>query len=393
MKNPFAAGATATSRIVLLVLVILVACGVGVGAAELADQLRGESRDASAVGPAGDVDSAGAWIYDPDRPLGWDQLAATASAPDPRSDHSLVYASVTGRVILFGGRGADGALGDTWAYDVVTRDWTELPASSSGMSPEPRGTHSLTFVPLTNEVVLFGGSGDEGVLGDTWTYDLLRNAWMAAAPGEPLPAVISEPVARQCHAAAFDPVAGRVILFGGLADADEVLGDTWSYDPIRRLWTELHAGGDGPAPRHGHSMVFDPTSGRVIMVGGTNGEGTVLDETWAYDSGNDCWTQLQPLSPMPGRSASAAACASTTGTLTLFGGHDPQNNASADTWTYDFDGSWVRVYAGDVTPSARASSSMVYCELTDTHLLFGGRDEAGNPLSDTWIYWSPAKWW
>lgn len=393
MKNPFVAGATATSRIVLIVLVILVACGVGVGAAELSAQLRGESCDARAEGPTGDVDSAGAWIYDPDRPLGWHQLAAAASAPDPRSDHSMAYASVIGRVILFGGRGADGVLGDTWAYDVVTRDCAELQASSSGTSPEPRGGHSLTFVPLTNEVVLFGGQGDEGVLSDTWTYDPLRNAWTAAAPGEPLPAIISEPGARHAHATAFDPVAGRIILFGGLTDEDVVLGDTWSYDPIRRLWIELHPGGDGPAPRYGHSIEFDLASGRVIMVGGTDGGGTVLNETWAYDSGGDRWTRLQPPSPAPRLSASAVACASTTGTVTLFGGLDPQDNPSGDTWSYDFDSSWVQVYGGDVTPSARASGSMAYCGLTDTHVLFGGMDEAGHPLGDMWIYWSPAKWW
>ncbi len=85
-----------------------------------------------------------------------------------------------------------------------------------------------------------------------------------------------------------------MILFGGFDASDTPLGDTWAYDPVANSWTELHPSGGSPPARIGHSMVYDPVARRVMMFGGSAQAGAAFGDTWAYDAGANSWTELQP---------------------------------------------------------------------------------------------------
>ena len=54
-------------------------------------------------------------------------------------------------MILFGGFGASGVLGDTWAWNGT--EWRKLAESG----PEPRGMGYLAYDARRDRVVLFGG--------------------------------------------------------------------------------------------------------------------------------------------------------------------------------------------------------------------------------------------
>jgi DNA-directed RNA polymerase specialized sigma24 family protein len=252
-----------------------------------------------------------------------------------------------------------------------------------------RQGQSMAFAPVTGSVVLFGGAGAAGPLQDTWAYDPLRNAWSECTTSGPSGMVaISPPSPRQEQSMVFDPLTGQVILFGG-AGEDGPLGDTWSCEPISSTWIELHPLGPLPVPRGGQAMVFDITTGQVYLVGGA-GAGGVLGDIWAYDAAGNTWASLSQYSfSWPFRSGQAMACSSATGRIVLFGGQRMDWKASADTWFSDAGRNWTGVPAGDGDPSARSGSSMVYCELTDSIVLFGGVDADGELLNDTWVYWQP----
>ena len=88
--------------------------------------------------------------------------------------------------------------------------------------------------------------------GDTWEWDGAKWQLIDA----------SGPTARDHHATAWDPVSGRVVLFGG-DDGSGVTADTWAWDG--RQWTRL--ANDGPPPRATHGLAFDAQRGRLLCRG------------------------------------------------------------------------------------------------------------------------------
>jgi hypothetical protein len=89
------------------------------------------------------------------------------------------------------------------------------------------------------------------------------------------------------------------------------------------------------------------------------------------------WT-LAGSSPQA-RTSSAMAYSPTDDLAILFGGRDDYGKLLRDTWQL-MDGRWIPLDP-EQTPSARSGHSLTYIDSTDEILLFGGRDESGN-LSD-----------
>jgi hypothetical protein len=84
-----------------------------------------------------------------------------------------------------------------------------------------------------NTIVMFGGTDvNRHSLGDTWTFDGVQ--WTAATP-------VHAPCPRHSARMAFDPVNGKMLLFGGSIDTDDpkppgcelqvgLQNDTWLWD-------------------------------------------------------------------------------------------------------------------------------------------------------------------
>jgi hypothetical protein len=101
----------------------------------------------------------GVWrqLYPETRPT-HRQFAAMSSHPDERG------------VLLFGGHGGEGnphLLADTWIFD--GENWQELHPLTS---PSPRREAAMTYDAMNGQVILFGGRGDNEYLDDTWILAL-----------------------------------------------------------------------------------------------------------------------------------------------------------------------------------------------------------------------------
>ncbi|HIE71069.1 MAG TPA: hypothetical protein EYP98_13340, partial [Planctomycetes bacterium] len=102
------------------------------------------------------------WEYDG---VDWTQ-STPASSPSARYNHAMVYDSVRGKVVMFGGQ-APGTTNDTWEYDGV--NWTQVTTTSS---PSARYAHAMAYDSARGKVVMFGGVvGSNGFFNDTWEYD------------------------------------------------------------------------------------------------------------------------------------------------------------------------------------------------------------------------------
>ena len=105
------------------------------------------------------------------------------------------------------------------------------------------------------------------------------------------------PPARYGAAVAFDPSSKQLMLFGGATVSNQahpgvssLLGDTWAWDG--HTWQQLHPA-TSPPPLYGASLVQDPSSGHLLLVGGSGAQdanGVLLQQgTWSWDG--QTWTR------------------------------------------------------------------------------------------------------
>ncbi len=159
--------------------------------------------------------------------------------PEGREGHSTVYDSERADLVLFGGwRRGDGRLGDTWEWDGVR--WAQVAAEGDG-GPSARVYHAMAYDAARGVTVLFGGYDGADFLGDTWTWNGVQWAQVTWAwDGVRWARVAAEgeggPSARRGHAMAYDAAREVIVLFGGRG-VDGLLGDTWWWDGER--WTEV----------------------------------------------------------------------------------------------------------------------------------------------------------
>ncbi|MHC4915239.1 MAG: kelch repeat-containing protein [Planctomycetota bacterium] len=108
---------------------------------------------------------------------------ALSSQPPPRCFSPMVFDPKTKKILLFGGNQLDRNLADTWAYDTATRTWEE---HRPELSPSPRHSHGLVYLPKSRKVALVGGwrTRVEGkhedhfaLTPEAWTYDAAARKW------------------------------------------------------------------------------------------------------------------------------------------------------------------------------------------------------------------------
>ncbi len=253
---------------------------------------------------------------------GWDRPSGHGPAPVPRSGAALAYDAADGYSILFGGCGVHICpLGDTWKLQGGI--WTNL-TSSLAVAPPPRS--GATFVDDVHDgyLLLFGGEGSAGAMGDAWRFS--GGAW------SPLVAVGDvTPPPRSGAAGVYDSVDGLVLLFGGLDASGTVLGDTWNY--AGGTWTQL--GGSGfvaPSPRSNAAVAFDPSDAITVLFGGQSASMGPLADTWSFHSGR--WSNLSASVGTAPSARYSAATASDPGrnALVLYGGQN--STILSDSWEF-----------------------------------------------------------
>ncbi len=195
-----------------------------------------------------------------------------ATSPTGREQAAAVYDSRRHRVVLFGGD--DGALeNDVWEYDGAR--WIDVTPPAADPQPEPRRGHAMAYDPTLGVVVMFGGHGQTGPLGDTWEWN--GSAWTDVTPA-------SGPPATENTAMTYDPIRNQCVLFGGNTAAG-LVNTTWLYDG---QWTQATVGGTPPSARQFPVLVFDAVRGHVVEVTGQNAGTGVLGNIVEWDGAS--WT-------------------------------------------------------------------------------------------------------
>jgi outer membrane protein assembly factor BamB len=196
------------------------------------------------------------------------------NSPSPRSDAAMVWDSASGRVVLFGGRSVNGGvMNDTWEFGPA--GWSRVPVV---VSPPARTEAGFAMDASTKEAILFGGlsGGISGpaFLNDTWSFN--GTAWSNVT----VDATMSPP-ARASAVFVANATPGVLLLFGGLG-VSGILGDTWEYSAGN--WKEL-APTESPPPTYAAGASYDAATGSVLVVGGMEATGPVAS-VWSFSAGN-----------------------------------------------------------------------------------------------------------
>jgi hypothetical protein len=127
-----------------------------------------------------------------------------ASPLTARTDASAIWTRYDGRIIIWGGRGADGSmLGDGATYDVRHHRWRMMPASPI----EPRAGASA-FWDKAGMLVIGGTDANGAGLTDGVAFDVDRGEWSTIDPGLPVGPISASGDWNGLTAAAPDPCGG-----------------------------------------------------------------------------------------------------------------------------------------------------------------------------------------
>jgi hypothetical protein len=146
----------------------------------------------------------------------WTDRTPKGAVPVKRCLHDCFWSSA-GQLILYGGQTTGvPALGDLWSFDPTSGAW-----SQAADPPAPARQLFGLATHAGGAVLHGGGSADRGYLDDTWRLDHAARAMTKVE-------VATAPPARSGTALVVDPFTTDVLLFGGQG-SDGLLGDTWAF--------------------------------------------------------------------------------------------------------------------------------------------------------------------
>jgi hypothetical protein len=351
----------------------------------------------------------------------WSQLV-TSGTPPPDAQGDLFFDAPRDRMLQVRGGGS------VWALSMdATPTWTSI-----ANAPLPPGLHDARIAhdPARDRLIWFGSSSAN----DTWAFALATATWSLVEPGSPIPirsrptAVAARPwdalvvfggasnttwrlplngvgdfeqvttagtvpSARSGHAAIYDPVRQRMIVFGG--------NDGFLRNDVRSLtigptptWSAIAPTGTPPPGRESSHAIYDPIRDRMVVFGGYAGS-TYFRGAWALAlGGTPAWTELAPDAALPQTSYNYVVYDSRRDRLIAIGADVFQTHA----WWMPAGGPATWTEFGSAM-DALTEFAADYDSVGDRVLLYGGLRASGtdprlelwqmNPTSGQWSTLSP----
>lgn len=225
------------------------------------------------------------------------------------------------------------------------------------------------YQPATGRIVKFGGSGLGAVSSLTSEWD--GDQWIDYP-------ILGGPQGRQEQAmVALDD---RVLMFGGRNQSGTVLDELWEWRD--HTWKALSA---APAPRYGAMMFHDRVHDRVIVFGGNDASAVTTNTMWAWDGTQ--WSVLVPAHAPPARAFAMIAYHRVRDEAVMFGGEQTFfGTLQGDTWIWN--GTDWSDHTTPDGPTARSRLDGAYHPLRKSIIMFSGHPA---PIDETWE-WTGTAW-
>lgn len=186
-------------------------------------------------------------------------LVSPALSPPARESALMFFDPLRQTVVLFGGYFFDQLtqtsifLEDVWEWD--GESWRRLDFDQ----PRKVTSAAILYDPLQQTPLLMDGEG---------LWEMQDGFWVQ-------PGIANSPPNRWGSEMVFDTQHQQIVLFGGSMNQN-VFDDTWSYDgqSWRQVITETQ-----PPRRGGHNLFYDQTRNTILLFGGLDG-GTLYNDMW-----------------------------------------------------------------------------------------------------------------
>lgn len=271
------------------------------------------------------------WVYQSDPPQ-WTQRTITATnKPAARYKHAAAVSG--GKMYVFFGRDGQGnLLSDVWVHDPISNTWTQKNPGGAE-KPPARELHTATTL-ADGRIIVNGGKDNLAIVdGFVWIYDPQNDTWQKGLE--------CPPGGRYSHGS--QTIGGKVYFFAGTS-SQGATNEVWVYDPANNTCTKITPITFGAPPKR--EFVQTASNGRntVWMFGGQSHTGmsaagllapsAILQDAWALYLSNDTAWWTQESSGAPAVMQSATAYLPATGQVLLFGGRDTGGNVVNQTWAY-----------------------------------------------------------
>ncbi len=224
---------------------------------------------------------------------------------------------------------------------------------------------SAAYDERRHRLVTFGGVDSYDA---TWLWD--GSHWSLARPPQ-------SPPGRFAAAAAYDPLTGVVMLYGGRLGPGQVVDDTWAWDGT--TWRQLDGGSGNPPAGEGSVMAWDGPRNQMVLVNAQPGS---AGGTWTWDGAR--WAH-QARGSLPAGTEVVGLATDPVAHVLLAVTCCAVNNGTASTLAWD--GAVWHTMTTHTTPGFAVG--VVRDPLSDRLLLFG--DPAIAPGRDLWS-WSGRDW-
>lgn len=216
---------------------------------------------------------------------------------------------------------------------------------------------------------------------------------------QPVQASGAPGVQRSNHSMVWDTQDNQLLIFGGSDEQGDLLNDLWAFSPAHKQWTNLTPAnadasactGSSPAPRKDAALVWDNADQEALLYGGIGSNNSYLGDLWAYSPAQGKWSVLACSGNAPG--ARGEAGVAWNGSQMLLLGGLAASGPLADFWAYTpgSGGSWSQIAAS--TPLGARTYPAMSWDSTDKLLyVFGGLAANGQPLGDFYAYQPDSGW-
>lgn len=317
------------------------------------------------------------WVLSLDSPQAWRQLAPSGSLPPGRFGFAAISDQARDRVVIFGGDTWTAYANDVWSLSLGSNpQWTQL--NPAGTPPAARTGHSAIYDPIADRMIVFGGWD-----GGTYRNDVWELRFTPSVEWHEISADGTLPLSRRDASAVYDPLRQRMILFGGSRTAD-YRRDAWALSLNGApTWSSLSTTGGPPGGRAAHAAVYDPVQDRMFVFGGFDGT-NYLNNMWSLSLATNTWSLVTPAGGAPSaRSNTSLIYSATNGNFVLYDG----TTRLSDVWRLSTQGAftWTQLTIPPGNPPDRYYCSFVLSSSTSSLLLFGGLYE-NTRKNDLWKY-------